>query len=147
MKKNESLTDAIDFFFFEILGTYRQLERDLKSMTGFKNILKPKNFLDGILQLEKLKETAQSAKITDEELLSYRVQEQQLAEKLNSCIELFLKLLECKIIINKCLEQKLNGDKSGKKQYTEMYSQAERIKKQLNREIIRLDDEYDDYTR
>ena len=145
MKRNESLIDAVDFFFFEVLEIYRQLEKEAKNMTGFKNMFKPKNFLDMILQLKELKESAESSRITAAERKGCTPEELDLAENLDRCIDLLLELLDCKININKCLEQKLNGDKSGKKQYKELYAKAEQIKKQLNREIIRLDDDYEIY--
>lgn len=145
MKYNTALVDAIEFFFFDSLASFRSLEQKTKAATSFRNIFKEKNFLEIIIQLKELQDRAKRTNVFAEELINITSAEVALKNQLDLCLHLFQELLDDKIIINKCLEQKLHGDKSTKSKYKEYFLKAEKAKRELNIQIMRLDDLYSEY--
>ena len=145
MSHDTVITDTIEFFFFNTLESYRSLEKATKDATSFKSIFKQKDFLDLILQLKELKAEASSLLLSMDAVKGRTQEELRLQDQINLCLGIFQKLLDHKIAANKCLERKTRGDKSGKKEYRDHYLQAEKTKKELNLEILKLDDMYTPY--
>ena len=142
MEDRQSIIDAVESFYVEIIERYKDLERQVAGESRLRTMFKKVDYKARIAKFKELKKKAQSInvkkiKVDKDDELSIDVR-----DKLGISLSLFIKVIDAQVSCQTFLYKKSEGEKVSTIDYKKMVYNVQRATEELQNGLRSMDAVY-----
>lgn len=142
MADRQSIVEAVDSFYVEIMERYKDLERQVAGESTVRNIFKKVDYKARIAKFKDLKRKAQSVnlkkiRIDEEDELSVEVR-----DRLGVCLSRFIRIIDAQVSCHTFLYKKSEGEKMDRIDYKKAVYNVRKETEELQNSLRSMDAVY-----
>jgi hypothetical protein len=142
MAERQTIIDAVESFYVDIIERYRDLERQIAGESRIFTMFKKVDYKARINRLKDLKRKVQSVNLKKVEIDENDELSIQVKEKLGLCLSLFVKVIDAQVSCQTFLLKKSEGQKTNSIDYKKAVYNVNRATEELQNGMRSMDADY-----
>jgi hypothetical protein len=142
MAERQTIIDAVESFYVDIIERYKDLERQIAGESKLTTMFKKVDYKDRIMKLKDLKRKAQGVNLKKVEIDENDELSVQVKEKLGLSLSLFVKVIDAQVSCQTFLLKKSEGQKTDSIDYKKSVYNVNRATEELQNGMRSMDADY-----